>query len=368
MKSVFGSILIFTMCVSASAQLVITPGAQLYMQNSAEITLENIDLVNNGDFIAGTSTIFFTGSPLANISGSSPLSFYNLSLDKVPNSVLRLQRSINVTHNIIFNTGVLDLNAFDVNLSTTGSLVNESETSRIVGSAGGHVLANMILNTPLSVNPGHLGATITSANNLGIVIVRRGHQQQSNVSGTSPGIFRYYEIIPENFNDVKLNLRLSYFDIELSDINESSLVIWRKDGENWTNLGFSNRNTTENFVEKDGIGSLTRLTLANESANPLTRLETIEGKLSQEQKLKEAAFIWPNPVTDGVNVSIYSHTDTYVKLILFDIKGALILAESKQLNSGINQLHVNLSQFPAGVYTLQSVWGKNNKVIKLIKR
>lgn len=367
MKSVFGSILIFTMCVSASAQLVITPGAQLYMQNSSEITLENIDLVNNGDFIAGTSTIFFTGSPLANISGSSPLSFYNLSLDKAPNSVLRLQRSINVTHNIIFNTGVLDLNAFDVNLSTTGSLVNESETSRIVGSAGGHVLANMILNTPLSVNPGHLGATITSANDLGNVIIRRGHQQQSNVSGASPGIFRYYEIIPENFTDLKMNLRLSYFDIELTDINETGLVIWRKDGENWTNLGFSTRNTTENFVEKDGIGSLSRFTLAHESANPLTKQETFKGNVSHEHKIKEAIYVWPNPVADRVNVSIYSLTDTQVNLILFDIKGALIYTETKQLKSGINQLQVKLSQLPAGVYTLKSVWGNNNKVIKLVK-
>lgn len=368
MKRFLFLILTFYICRLVPAQLIITTGAQLYMQNNSQLTLENIDLINNGDFNAGNSTVFFTGSPLSNISGTSPLFFYSLSLNKAPNAILRLQRNINVMQNISFTTGLVDLNTFDIDLGTTGSLIGESETSRIIGNEGGQVLYSTLLNAPSSVNPANLGAIISSTKNMGNVIIRRGHQQQNNISGDLPGILRYYDIEPQFSAGLKLTLRFTYFDAELNGMEESGLELWKRDRRNWRNMGYSFRSAIENYVEKDNINNLSRFTLANETAELLTTYQTINSKLTDEQISKEEIYVWPNPFRDRVTITFNSLQATNVTFILFDVKGSIVNLQHNKLTAGINQLQINLPHLPGGVYTLQSIWAnKTNKFIKLVK-
>ncbi len=67
---------------SISAQLIITPGAELYLTGNAQLTLSNTDLVNNGSFLAGNGTVSFTGNTNSSISGSQPVQFYELAINK----------------------------------------------------------------------------------------------------------------------------------------------------------------------------------------------------------------------------------------------------------------------------------------------
>jgi hypothetical protein len=147
------------------------------------------------------------------------------------------------------------LNGFDLDLGSTGSLVNENENSRVIGPNGGQVSSTAILNGALLENPGNLGAVISSTQNMGSVAIKRGHQSQNGV-GLTNSILRYYDITPANNVNLEASLQINYFDAELNGLNENTLVFVKTDnGVNWTTQGFDSRSTTTNFVTKTGISS-----------------------------------------------------------------------------------------------------------------
>src|SRR5882724_4122074 len=160
-------ILFLSSAEEVSGQLTITPGAQLSVTGSLQLTLSNSDLVNNGSFSAGTGTVSFTGSAAAAILGSQTTHFNTLQLNKSGSGIVTLQNSISIGQQINFTSGLLDLNGFDADLGTSGLLNGEQVSSHIVGLNGGNVSFTTTLNAPAAVNPGNLGAVITSAQNLG---------------------------------------------------------------------------------------------------------------------------------------------------------------------------------------------------------
>jgi hypothetical protein len=181
-----------------------------------------------------------------------------------------MQRAIDVTHRILFSSGFLNLNGFNTDLGTTGFLDGEQENSRIRGANGGQVLFNTVLNAPAGANPANLGAIISSNQNLGNVIIKRGHEAQLNVFGLNSSILRYYEIVPVNNTALNATLRFKYFDGELNGIVENTLIVFKsEDAINWSAQGFTSKDAATNFVEKTGIGSFSRWTLSNEINAPL---------------------------------------------------------------------------------------------------
>jgi hypothetical protein len=98
---------------------------------------------------------------------------------------------------------------------------------------------------------------------MGITIIRRGHQSQANASGGGSSILRYYDISPANNGGLNATLRFSHFNAELNGQDENNLLLWRSpDNINWTNQGFTSRNTPTNYVEKTGIDAFSRWTLS----------------------------------------------------------------------------------------------------------
>ncbi len=274
MKAKLSIFILFVSCNLLHAQLTITPGAELYMSGTAQLTLSNIDLVNNGSFVAGNGTVSFTGNTSSSISGSQPVQFYELAINKTAGTSVLLQRLIGITQQISFTAGFLNLNNYNADLGTTGLLNGEQETGRIIGSNGGQVLFSTTLNNPASANPGNLGAIITSGQNLGNVLIKRGHQSQVNGYGNGNSILRYFDILPANNTALAATLRFHYFDGELNAITESNLVLWRSANNTlWTNEGFTSRDQATNYVEKTGIPSFSRWTLSS-MANPLPVLFT----------------------------------------------------------------------------------------------
>ncbi|MEO5947134.1 MAG: T9SS type A sorting domain-containing protein [Chitinophagaceae bacterium] len=244
--------------------------AQLYINNSAEIklasggllTINEMDLVNNGTFNQTTGTVRFIGNTNTSISGTQTPVFNILEMAKGTNNRLLLQRTINVGNQINFVTGYLDLNGNIILLQPTAFLNAEDETSRITGTTGGYVEITNTLNAPTNANPGNLGTTITSAANLGSTIIRRGHQSQSNgTSGNS--VNRYFDILPTNNTALNATLNVKYFDAELNGLTESSLSLWKSaDNISWTNQGFDQRSAVTNYVEKNSIADFSRWTLS----------------------------------------------------------------------------------------------------------
>lgn len=263
MKSKFLVLLPLLSVYTITAQLVVTPGAQFSIGGNMQLTLQNTDLINNGNFTTGSGTTSFTGDASSSINGSQPVQFNELEINKTNNSSVLLQRAIGVTQRILFSSGFLNLNGFNADLGTTGHLDGEQENSRITGPNGGEVIFNVNLNSPTGSNPANLGLFITSNQNLGNVTIRRGHQSQVNGAGLGSSILRYYDIIPANNANPDAKLRFRYLDGELNGLNENSIVFFESQNiVNWKNLGFVSRDVAANFVEQTGISRFGRFTLS----------------------------------------------------------------------------------------------------------
>ncbi|MBK8496568.1 MAG: hypothetical protein IPL50_17395 [Chitinophagaceae bacterium] len=170
---------------------------------------------------------------------------------KTGNNTVTLTNNIDVSEKVIFSSGLLHLNKYDLTLADTAFLENESESSRITGISGGEVIITLPLNAPAGYNPGNIGALITSTSNLRTVVIRRGHQVQAG-SGMAGSIERSCDISPSNNTALDATFRFYYFDAEMNGQSEILLKMFRSTngGANWANQNYDSRNAVENFVEK----------------------------------------------------------------------------------------------------------------------
>ncbi len=269
-------LIIFFLCSYAGIR------AQLYVQGGATLYIGGIVTLQDADFIRSSpsgpaiafepgSKVLFTGNADNIISGY--IDFLNLEIAKGGNRQVSLQ-SYNeaVRGQMTFTSGFFNLNNNMLFLGSTGTLINENENSRIIGPTGGAVQARLQLNQPTGINPGNIGAAITSTKDLGDVTINRGYVYVSPLPPNS--IQRYYSInFTDPANDANLNatLQLHYFDAELNSADETKLVHWKYEDatSTWLQQGLTaniTRNGDENWVQLTGIGSLSTWTLAESSA------------------------------------------------------------------------------------------------------
>ena len=234
------------------AQMVLSAGNQ-FVQTGGYVVLQNMSLVNDGAINAAGGTVSFSGSSNNTISGTSSPAFYILEINKNTGNQLILQQNISINNSINFLSGLIDLSGNNIILNGSAYLNNETETSRITGTTGGYVQATATLNAPSAVNPGNLGAIITTAQNMGLTVIRRGHVSQQNAFAAGNSIYRYYDILPASV-PASLTLQLNYFDAELNGLNESDLNIWKSnDTLHWFLQGYTFRDASANYVTYNGI-------------------------------------------------------------------------------------------------------------------
>ncbi|MCC6279664.1 MAG: hypothetical protein IT262_03625, partial [Saprospiraceae bacterium] len=251
--------------VSAQGELYIPPTGSIFTTGASTLTFSNAKLTNNGSFTDNNGTVLFTGNASnanASFNGTGATTFKNLTIDKSANNG-QVNQDIIVLGNLTLVSGGLELANGDVNFGTTGSLQGETETFRVYG-AGGELIAFVTLNAPNGVNHANLGAIITSAQNLGLTEIRRGHAPFVVPSGNS--IERYFNILPANNNGLNATLRANYFNAEVNGNTESDLIFWRSTngGVNWVfQNGAYTRDGAANWVQLPGINAFSMWTLAN---------------------------------------------------------------------------------------------------------
>ena len=244
--------------------LKVQSGATLKTTGGVVITLQDMNLDNDGTInqAPGEGVFRFTGNANNTISGNSSILFDIMQIAKTGAVKLSLLRNLEIGSSINFESGLIDLNSKNILLDPLALLNGESETSRIIGPAGGYVEIVKTLNAPSSINPGNLGAVISSTANLGTTTIRRGHVSQATGVGMG-SISRYFDINPTNNVALNATLRFKYFDAELGPLNEATLVMWKStDLTNWSNQGFTSRDIVANYVEKTGIADFSRWTLS----------------------------------------------------------------------------------------------------------
>lgn len=259
----------FVLCYSCSfAQLQLTKGIHWQSDTNAVVVLNNLDFQNNATSALFSNTFRFNGNANTSISGDSVSCFRKMILDKNGNGKLMLQQNITLSNSLYFSSGTADLNGFNCYMDDTALLLNENEYSHVEGSMGGYIQITQTLNNPANANPGNLGAALSSAQNMGSTIIRRGHQQ-INVNGASPSINRYFEIIPANNAALNATLQFHYLNTELASANETDLNMYKSSNfTNWSYQGITSIDTQQNIAILTGIPDFSVWTLAD-SMTPL---------------------------------------------------------------------------------------------------
>jgi len=272
MKKIIPLLFLFSASVCVHAQLQIGAGVSWKSDAGTFVVLNEIGFIHNGSSILFDNKFRFTGNNDVSIEGSTLPLFSTLEVNKTGSAKVILQRSIGVNQNLSFLSGLLELNNFSIDLNTTGTLNGEGENSRTIGANGGYIQIVNTLNAPNNTNPGNLGAVITSSQNLGSVTIKRGHRSQTNGSGGGNSILRYFDIEPANNSGLNATLRFSYLDAEMNSLDENSIVLWKSpDTQTWFESGSDARNTTDNWVQKNGINDFSRWTLTSPgNALPVT--------------------------------------------------------------------------------------------------
>lgn len=322
--------------------LIINPGAHMVMNGEARLVLHDVGFTNNGNFTCGNSTVIFT-SPGSNghsiVAGSIPPAFNNVEIDRRSGS-LHLQTNISVSGKLLMQTGILELNSHTLNLGQNGSISGENINTYITAQHGGTIIAKTQLNTPHLVNPGNIGIGLTSTANFGLTTIIRGHKQHMNGRGER-SIYRYYELQPSFNSTAVVDIRFHYLDTELSNNNESALVIWAgKDrGANWMTTGKELNNNASNWIEKKGLRIMNRFTLG--AGTP--------AKLPGTQPFTQA---YPNPVRDRFTVLVQVEENSRSTVALKDVNGRVLEVKQVNFTAGVNTIHWNIANYSSGSYYL----------------
>ena len=232
------------------ANLNISPGTNLVTTNGTVINLQNTDLVTNGTLNqqAGQGKFLFSGTTNNSILGTVAPTFDVLEVNK-SSGLLSLGQNINVGTSANFISGNIDVSNYILMLQPTAVLSGESNTGRLLSSGTGTASITTTLNAPSAANPGNLGAVLTSSQNLGITVIKRGFASQVNGSGHGSSILRYYDITPTNDNNLNATLRINYFDNELNGLDKTQFVMWKSvDNLSWSNQGYTTRDATADYV------------------------------------------------------------------------------------------------------------------------
>ena len=348
--------------LTAQSVFKIQSGVIIKTTGGAIITLQDINLDNDGTInqLPGNGSFKFTGTQSNIISGLSAPLFDILEMAKTGGAKVSLQRAINIGSTLKFTSGLLDLNNNNIILSSTGLINGETETSRLTGTNGGYIQITSSLNAPSSSNPGNLGAVITSTQNLGSTIIKRGHVSQTDVATPNFSINRYYDITPATNTNLNATLRINYFDAELNGKTEANLSLWKStDNTNWTYTGFSNRSSVTNFAEANAIASFSRFTLSDKFATGIFDLPSGRNSLQ----------VWPNPYVESVTIGIQSTRATKANLQVYDMLGKLLFVQPLNVIQGANKFSVKLSSFAKGLYQFKIIGSEGSvAVVPVVKQ
>ncbi|MBI3140175.1 MAG: T9SS type A sorting domain-containing protein [Sphingobacteriales bacterium] len=80
--------------------------------------------------------------------------------------------------------------------------------------------------------------------------------------------------------------------------------------------------------------------------------------------------VWPNPVQEQLYVNIRTTDGSAAVIKIYDSKGTLVKKQLNQLLPGSNQINIDMSRLPAGVYNVEAEWGngQSGKTAMIIKQ
>jgi hypothetical protein len=135
------------------------------------------NLVNNGVFTGTTSSLLsFTGTNLQNVQGSTPISLFNMQINKAFSNV-NLQNSVTISNLLSLTSGRLISEVAPIIFTPTASNPVETNTNRIIGTA---TMQTRVIGT--SSFPTFLGFSLAAGTDIGSLSLSRATGNQGVVT------------------------------------------------------------------------------------------------------------------------------------------------------------------------------------------
>ena len=333
-----------------TAQLYIGDSATFHVADSLEISIQDLDWENNGDFHAGKGKFSFSsinyGSEMQ-IKGSQTNRFHNITLDKGYQSTISMGSDVYVDGVLEMKSGNLDLGSYMLSLGDyPGVITDEREDSYIGGE--GMIIKIANLSVPQGATPGNMGIKISSATNMGKTILVRQHHT-TWLDGV-PSINRQFLVQPENYSQLDGEVTLNYLDAELNGLDEDQLVYWHEKSGKWIKLNPNLKDKLKNQAIISSLDTLGRLTLGIDLETPdaVVLDETVNTRLTTEKVFSMNTF--PNPVVDRLLVELSEATKDFMEVCLTDSYGKAIF--TKGLLPGTKMFRLDMANIPQGFYVL----------------
>jgi hypothetical protein len=224
---------------------------------------------NNGTFNSGTGTVVFNGNTDQTIAGTEANSFNNININNGNNLIL--SANINISGTLTLTNGSLNIVDKNIDLGTSGSLSDESNTNMIFGTSGTITASNRV--SELGGNIAGLGIEIASAVITDIDIIR-GVQAQPGESG-SASLRKYFDISATPGSGLNAAMTVHYFDHEFDVSNggsdEKTFVFYRSTdgGATWTEKYEASVDIAQNQIFLDEIDAFSRWTVSSKTEQVL---------------------------------------------------------------------------------------------------
>jgi hypothetical protein len=211
-----------------------------------------VGLTGTETFTAGANYVF-NGSALQTL--NSPIGFSACGLTVNNSAGLQLNEDIAVTCNLTLQLGDLDLKNKNINLGTSGTLVEdrannhllkESTTSLSESNKGGYIRVTNRSTTGTLAEIAGLGIHLANA---GTVSIDRYHYEGAGIAGG--GVLKNYEITGTPSN---ATMRIEFASDELGGVTpDNTFKLFRYNGTNWVNQGGTWTDAAVDYVELSGI-------------------------------------------------------------------------------------------------------------------
>ena len=200
------------------------------------------------------------GTSAQTVNGSGVITFSSLTLN---NAGVTINRDVTVNAALALTSG-------DITTGANTLTLTEPVTTAGTGNVWGNVKRTGTLVTGKTYNFGNPNVSLNFASATPMPTDVTINLAAGTPSGFANAVSRNYAITPNGGSGYSATVRLHYLDSELNGNTESGLVLWRYDGATWQNVGQSAMDTTNNWVEQNGVTAFSPWALASSTPTAVT--------------------------------------------------------------------------------------------------
>ncbi|TAE74634.1 MAG: PKD domain-containing protein [Bacteroidetes bacterium] len=280
--------------------VVIPTGVTNYpILNANNAICRNFTLNSNANFTMGNNSVltargvfnsngnFFYAGTTAQLVQTKFANFNNLTINNI--NGVKLQANVNLTGTLTIQSGKLDLNNFNVDLGTTGTIVEDRANNHYITdnttginetNKGGYVrFSNRTTNGTLT----QIAGTGIHLANAGTVTIDRHHYKATSF-GTGGTIKKVYHITGTPTN---ATMRIEYAAAERATIvSNSNAKLFKYNGATWQLQGGTWTNATPHYVELTNINSFSPWSVGNNSDPLPVSLVSFTAQRQTENQVK----------------------------------------------------------------------------------